>query len=290
MPPSFIHQDARRLEVLCLSLSLVLTLSNLISNRTHWGVELHSESQWTCFSAVKEKDGGEKNGKSEALAWQTDRKRWGGFLNVTWQSPLLVRQRRRRTKQEIDDLFLYWGQTTFSESVSLNPVSAGALVSDPHTHTVTTQTGQTHNLKTSHLERSCSFSHPYCRRVASGGPFNVKFTLFNEEFHAHLLNWPKRTVWLRLIRQSAGYPPGGYTCFSSSGIHDHDTVLILQPQVPFGIKSCRWGIWSLCANRTHHSLTAFSESTQNAQNWHCNKCGMKKDATQTLWIAFGSVR
>lgn len=55
----------------------------------------------------------------------------GGFLNVTWQSPLLVRQRRRRTKQEIDDLFLYWGQTTFSESVSLNPVSAGAL----HTRT-----------------------------------------------------------------------------------------------------------------------------------------------------------
>lgn len=59
---------------------------------------------------------------------------------------------------------------------------------------------------------------------------------------------------------------------------------------PLGLNPVAGGIWSLCANRTHHSLTAFSESTQNAQNWHCNKCGMKKDATQTLWIAFGSVR
>lgn len=68
------------------------------------------------------------------------------------------------------------------------------------------------------------------------------------------------------------------TCFSSSGIHNHDTLLILQPQVPFGIKYCHQGIWSLCVNKTHHSLTACSESTQNAQNWHCNKCVMKRES------------
>lgn len=53
-------------------------------------------------------------------------------------------------------------------------------------------------------------SHPYYTHIATGGPLNVRFTLFNGEFHAHLLNWPKCIVWLCLIRQTAGFSPCGH--------------------------------------------------------------------------------
>lgn len=76
----------------------------------------------------------------------------------------------------------------------------------------------THNLKTSPWfgrKRSWGLwinwvSHPYYRHFASGGPLNVRFTLFNGEFHARLLNWPKCIVCLCLIRQTAGFHPCGF--------------------------------------------------------------------------------
>lgn len=79
---------------------------------------------------------------------------------------------------------------------------------------------------------------PHYRLFASGGPLNVRFTLFNGQFHAHLLNWPKCIVWLCLIRQTAGYSPRGYIVPASLLWRFTDMIHLsfLQPQVPFGNK------------------------------------------------------
>lgn len=119
-------------------------------------------------------------------------------------------------------------------------------------------------------------SHPYYRHISSGGPLNARFTLFNGRFHAHLLNWPKCIVWQCLIRQTAGISPCGYIIPASRLLDLHVTFLILQPEVPFGNKQCRQGIWSCCLNKTHHSLTALSGDIQ--RNIYCNKGAMKKGA------------
>lgn len=141
-------------------------------------------------------------------------------LNATWKSPLLIRQRGQRTKQQRGWLVLYWGQAT----VSLSPVSAGTLTAATHrnNHTQGQHTESrhghfvAHNLKTCHLERKCKLIE-----------LNKAVSDTSLKEGPHWTNCRISCQWTYC------------TCFSSSKMHSHVSLLNPLPQVPLGVNVTR---------------------------------------------------
>lgn len=71
-----------------LSFSLMLSLSNLISNRTHWGVGLHPQSRMP--HRIRKDGEGERR-----IALKKKGGGGGCCLNVTWRSAVLQREGHR---------------------------------------------------------------------------------------------------------------------------------------------------------------------------------------------------
>lgn len=91
-----------------------------------------------------------------------------------------------------------------------------------------------------------------------------------------LISWTDQTILsgYASLDKLWDFSPHRCTCFSSFGIHRHVTFLIYSHTFLLGIFSVTMGILSLCVNKTHHSLTDFSEGAR--RNLSCNERDVQK--------------
>lgn len=120
-----------------LSFSLLVLLSNLISNRIHWGVELHSQSR-NSFSTEEKRMERKKRGIKEG--WE--------MLSKCYLAISRATSKKRCRKHDIDELF--WGRPSRVRLLCSGEHSLWQCTSTTNGHS------EAHRPKTFHMEQDSS--------------------------------------------------------------------------------------------------------------------------------------